>query len=176
MMIETLLSNRILFLGGSINTEVANMIITQLLILDAQDPEARIDLYINSPGGSVNDGLAIIDTMHCIQAPLCTICVGSAMSMAAIILAAGSKGLRYATPNAEIMLHLMQTRIQGDSLDIQNMARRITRQEQCVMKMLAHWTGQEIEKLQRDINREHFMTAQEARDYGLVDKVLEARR
>lgn len=175
-MIEILLHNRILFLSGSVSTESANAIITQLLILDAQNPEARIDLYINSPGGSVNDGLAIIDTMHCIQAPVCTICVGSAMSMAAIILAAGSKGLRYASPNAEIMLHLMQSRIQGDSLDIQNMARRISRQEERVMNMLAQWTGQNLEKLQCDINRDHFMTAQEARDYGLIDKVLEPRR
>lgn len=169
-----LLEHRILFLAGEVNAQSANRIISQLLLLDAQDPTTPIDLYINSSGGSVGDGLAIIDTMMCIRAPVSTLCIGQAMSMGARILAAGARGKRFATPNAEIMLHLMQVGLQGDSVDIQINAQRIARQQARMIDMLAQWTGQTPERIREDIDRDFFMTAEEAKAYGLIDEVLEA--
>ena len=167
-----LLQHRILFLAGGVDSDTANRIVAQLLLLDAQDPEAQIDLYINSRGGNIGDGLAIIDAMTCIQAPVSTICIGQAMSMAARILAAGQKGRRFATPNSEIMLHLMQVGLEGDSVDIQINAQRIARQQSAMIDMLARWTGQDRGKIEKDIDRDFFMTAEEAREYGLIDQVL----
>jgi len=168
-----LLQHRILFLAGEVGARSANRVISQLLLLDAQDSTAPIDLYINSCGGSVGDGLAIIDTMMCIRAPVSTICIGQAMSMGARILAAGARGKRYATPNAEIMIHLMQVGVQGDSMDIQISAQRIARQQARMIDMLADWTGQTPARVREDIDRDYFMTAEEAKAYGLIDEVLE---
>ncbi|MHB2148291.1 ATP-dependent Clp protease proteolytic subunit [Calditrichota bacterium LG25] len=172
-MSESLLVHRILFLSEPINDSVANRLIGHLLLLDAQNQHAPIDLYINSPGGSVLDGLAIIDTMLCIQAPITTICLGKAISMAAWILAAGSKGQRKATPHAEIMIHQLSAGIQGEADDIEVYARRIKRQQEELIKMLAHWTGQNDEKIRQDINLDYYMTAQEAKAYGLIDEILQ---
>lgn len=170
---ESLLNHRILFLSEAITEEVANRVISHLLLLDAQNHEAPIDLYINSPGGSVLDGLAIIDTMLCIQAPISTICLGKAFSMAAWILAAGSKGQRLATPHSEIMIHQLSAGIHGEADDIEVYAKRIKRQQNELIKMFAHWTGQKIEKIRKDIELDYYMTAQQAKSYGLIDVILQ---
>jgi len=168
-----LMSHRILFLSDEVTAEVANRLIAQLLLLDAANPEASIDLYINSPGGSVPDGLAIIDAMHCIRAPVSTICVGKAFSVAACILAAGTPGLRFATPNAEVLLHQVAAAFEGPASDIRVYTERVTRLQDRLVEMLARWTGQPPERIRRDMERQSFMTAEEARAYGLIDAVLE---
>ena len=173
MMEQTLSTHRILFLGEEITSGVANRIIEQLLLLDAVDHHAQIDLYINSPGGSVNDGLAIIDTMRCIQAPVSTICVGKAFSMAAWILAAGKSGSRYATPNAQMMIHQIHGGIRGETADIEVHYKQIKQQQAQLIAMLAEWSGQRKTKIHEDIQRYFFLTAKEAKEYGLIDNVLE---
>ena len=173
MAADALLSHRILFLSEPITPEVANRLIAGLLLLDADNHEAQIDLYINCPGGSVLDGLAIVDTMQCIQAPVSTICVGQAASMAAWILAAGAKGRRYATPNAEVMLHQVAASFAGQTNDVRIYAERMMRLQQRLVEMLARWTGQPVERITRDMEHEFFMTAQEAKEYGIVDAILE---
>jgi len=170
---SALLSHRILFLSEPITAEVANRLIAELLLLDADNHEAQIDLYINSPGGSVLDGLAIIDTMQCIQAPVSTICVGQAASMAAWILAAGTKGRRFATPNAEVMIHQVAAAFAGQTSDIRIYTQRMVRLQERLVQMLAEWTGQPIERIQKDMEHEFFMTAEEAKAYGIVDAILE---
>lgn len=170
---QELLRHRILFLSEPITAEVANRLIAQMLLLDADNYEAQIDLYINSPGGSVLDGLAIIDTMQCIRAPVSTVCVGQATSMAAWILAAGAKGLRFATPNAEIMIHQLATAFAGQTTDIRIYTRRMMRLQDQLVRMLAQWTKQSVERIQKDMEHEFFMTAEEAKAYGLVDAILE---
>ncbi|MDZ7337606.1 MAG: ATP-dependent Clp protease proteolytic subunit [candidate division KSB1 bacterium] len=168
-----LLSHRILFLSEPITAEVANRLIAQLLLLDADHHEAQVDLYINCPGGNVVDGLAIIDTMQCIQAPISTICVGQAASMAAWILAAGTKGRRFATPNAEVMIHQVVAAFAGQTDDIRIYTQRTMRLQERLAQMLAELTGQPIEQIQKDMEHEFFMTAKEAKAYGIVDVILE---
>lgn len=168
-----LLSHRILFLGEPITSEVVNRITADLLLLDADNHESRIDLYINCPGGSVLDGLAIIDTIQCIRAPVSTICVGQAASMAAWILAAGKKGERYATPNAEIMIHQVAAAFAGQTSDIRLYTQRMLRLQDRLVQMLAKWTGQPARRIAKDMEREFFMSAEEAVNYGIVDAILE---
>lgn len=169
----TLLNYRILFLSEPVTAAVANRLIAELLLLDAVNHEAPIDLYINSPGGNVLDGLAIIDTMQCIQAPVSTICVGQAASMAAWILAAGTKGLRFATPNAEVMIHQVAAAFSGEISDIRIHTQRVTQLQERLVRMLSEWTGRAVEQIQRDLEREFFITGEEAKDYGIVDAILE---
>jgi ATP-dependent Clp protease protease subunit len=164
---------RILFLSGPITAEAANRLIAQLLLLDAEDPEAQIDLYINCPGGNVVDGLAIIDAMRCIRSPVSTICVGQAASMAAWILAAGTRGKRFATPNAEIMIHQVAAEFSGQTSTIRRYTERMVHLQERLIEMLARWTEQPTERIREDMEHEMFMTAEKAKDYGIVDEVLE---
>lgn len=169
----SLFGHRILFLSESISTEVANRLIAGLLLLDADDHETPIDLYINCPGGSVIDGLAVIDAIQCIRAPVYTICVGQAASMAACLLASGSPGHRYATPNAEVMLHQVAASFAGQATDIRIHTQRLVRLQERVIEMLAGWTGQPVDRIRCDMDRDCFLTAEEAKAYGLIDAVLE---
>ncbi|MCY9763491.1 ATP-dependent Clp endopeptidase proteolytic subunit ClpP [Paenibacillus alvei] len=167
-----LLKDRIIFLGTEVNDLVANSIIAQLLFLAADDPEKDIHLYINSPGGSISAGMAIYDTMQHIKPDVSTICVGMAASMGAFLLNAGAKGKRFALPNSEIMIHQPLGGAQGQATDIEIRARRILKMRDNLNKILAERTGQPLERVERDTDRDYFMSAQEAFDYGLVDKVL----
>jgi ATP-dependent Clp protease protease subunit len=167
-----LLQHRILFLGGEVNTDTANRIIAQLLLLDADDPDRPIDLYVNSPGGSVVDGLAIIDAMRCIRAPVGTTCIGRAASMGAWILAAGAPGRRSLSPNAEVMIHQVSSGFEGKASDIEVHAQHTLGLQTRMVNMLAEWTGQPPERIRADMARDCYMSAEEARDYGLVDEVL----
>jgi len=169
----SLLNHRILFLSEPISSEIANDIITKLLLLDADDHQSQIDLYINSPGGSVLDALAIIDTMHCIQAPVSTICIGKASSMAAWILAAGNKGKRLAAPNAEILIHQAASSFAGQTSDIQIYTKRLIQLQERLIDMLSKWTGQNKAKIKKDMEHEFFMDAYQAKEYGIIDNVLE---
>jgi len=167
-----LLKDRIIFLGTEVNDLVANSIIAQLLFLAADDPEKDIHLYINSPGGSISAGMAIYDTMQHIKPDVSTICVGLAASMGAFLLNAGAKGKRFALPNSEIMIHQPLGGAQGQASDIEIRARRILKMRDTLNKILADRTGQPLERVERDTDRDYFMSAQEAYEYGLVDKVL----
>ncbi|MFC7751474.1 ATP-dependent Clp endopeptidase proteolytic subunit ClpP [Paenibacillus thermoaerophilus] len=169
-----LLKDRIIFLGTPVNDVVANSIIAQMLFLAAQDPEKDISLYINSPGGSITAGMAIYDTMQFIKPDVSTICVGMAASMGAFLLAAGAKGKRYALPNSEVMIHQPLGGAEGQASDIEIRARRILRMREKLNSILAERTGQSIEKINRDTDRDYFMSAQEAVEYGIIDKVIEA--
>jgi len=164
---------RMLLLSEPISAETANRFVADLLLLNAASSTERIDLYINSPGGSVTDGLAILDAMGCVQAPVSTICIGQAASMAAWILASGTKGMRYATPNAEIMIHQLAAGFYGQSAHIRVMSQRVLRLQKRLTTILAACTGQSPRKVARDMERDFFMTADEARRYGIVDAVLE---
>lgn len=170
---ERLSLERIIFLGGRISDGLANSVIARLLYMDSEDNNKDIYIYINSPGGSVRAGLAIYDTMQCIKADVCTIAVGMAMSMAAVILAAGTKGKRFALPNAEIMLHQSSGSVEGQASDIQIEAEEILRLDRRINEILSYHTGQPIEKLEKDQQRDFYLTAQAAKEYGLIDKVLE---
>lgn len=167
-----LLRERIIFLGGAINDEVANLVIAQLLFLQSEDPKKEISLYINSPGGVVTAGLAIIDTMRHIQPAVSTVCVGMAASMAAVMLAAGEKGKRYVLPNAEIMIHQPHGGAEGQASDIEITAKQILKMRERLNKILAEATGQSLKKIEEDVDRDFFMDANEALKYGIVDKVL----
>ena len=167
-----LLMDRIVFLGSSINDQVANILVAQLLFLDADDPEQEIHLYINSPGGSVYAGLAIYDTMNHLQAPLSTYCVGMAASMGALLLASGQKGKRNALPNSRIMLHQPSSGYQGSAADIEIAAREILGTRERLNVILAEQTGQALEKINADVDRDRWMSAEEAVEYGLIDQVL----
>ncbi|MCS7305726.1 MAG: ATP-dependent Clp protease proteolytic subunit [Thermoguttaceae bacterium] len=171
---EIFLNHRIIFLAEPVSTQVANRLIGELLLLDADNPKEPIDLYINSPGGAVTDGLAIIDTMQCIHAPVRTICVGQAASMGAWILAAGTKGFRFASPNAEVMIHQMAATLAGQTTDIHLYTQRLLRLQENLMRMMSQWTGQPLERIKQDMERQFFMTAEEAKTYGIVDHLLEA--
>jgi ATP-dependent Clp protease protease subunit len=172
-----LLNHRILFLQGTVDTQTANNLIQQLLYLNARNPAEPIDLYINSPGGSVHDGLAIIDAMLCIKAPIRTVCIGRASSMAAWILAAGAKGERYATPNAEIMLHQMASQIvEQQTSHLSSFAGHVARLQKRLIQLLSQWTCQSEKRIERDIEVELFMTAEEAREFGLVDHIMEYQK
>lgn len=170
-----LLMDRIVFLGSHIDDNVANVILAQLLFLDAEDPERDIYLYINSPGGSVYAGLAIFDTMQHLRAPVSTYCVGMAASMAAILVAAGASGKRSALPNSRIMIHQPSTGAQGTAADIEIAAREVLDIRARLNGILADCTGQPIEKIAQDVDRDRFMSPDEAREYGLIDRVLVGR-
>lgn len=171
-----LLKDRIVFLGSAIDDMVANLIIAQLLFLEAEDPDKDISLYINSPGGSITSGLAIYDTMQHILPDVSTICVGMAASMGAFLLTAGAKGKRFATPNAEVMIHQPWGGTQGQATDIEIRARQIIKQKDELNRILAERTGQKLEKIQADVERDYFMSAKEAKEYGLIDNVMPVKR
>lgn len=167
-----LLKDRIIFLGGPITDHVANLVVAQLLFLEAQDPNAHINLYINSPGGSVTAGFAIHDTMRLIKPEVRTICVGLAASMGAFLLAAGAKGRRYALPNSKIMIHQPWGGIQGQATDIEIHAREILRDRDRLNQLLAKYTGKDLEVIARDTDRDFYMNGEEAKAYGIIDEIL----
>lgn len=167
-----LLKDRIIFLGGPIDDTVANLVIAQLLFLESEDPDKDIHLYINSPGGVVTAGLAIYDTMQYIKPNVSTICLGMAASMAAVLLAAGAKGKRYALPYARVMIHQPLGGAQGQATDIEIHAREILRMRGLLNDILVSHTGQPLENIQRDTERDFFMSSQQANDYGIIDSVI----
>jgi ATP-dependent Clp protease protease subunit len=167
-----LLKDRIVFLGTGINDAVANVIVAQLLFLESEDPDKEIAIYINSPGGSVTAGFAIYDTMNHVKAPVSTICVGQAASMGAFLLSCGAKGRRFALPNCRIMVHQPWGGAQGQASDIEIQAKEILRLRDRLNKILAHNTAQPLERIQNDTDRDRFMSAYEAKEYGLVDEVM----
>src|SRR5580765_8038490 len=166
-----LLKNRIVFLGTPIDDTVANLIVAQLLYLAQEDPDRDIQMYVNSPGGQVDAGLAIYDTMHLIQPQVATTCVGMAASMGAVLLGGGAKGKRAALPNSRILIHQASAGFQGTAADIEVHAREILRLNARLKELMASDTGQELERISRDINRDYWMSAHEARDYGVVDMI-----
>ncbi|MFZ9668540.1 MAG: ATP-dependent Clp endopeptidase proteolytic subunit ClpP [Solirubrobacterales bacterium] len=168
-----LLNERIIFLGSAVDDEVANLIVAQLLHLESDDPEKDISLYVNSPGGSVYAGLAIYDTMQFIKPDVQTICVGIAMSMGALLLAGGADGKRMALPNSKILIHQVSSGFQGQATDIEIHANEIIDTRGRLDKILAEHTKQDLEKVTKDTERDYFMSAEEAKDYGIVDRVIE---
>jgi ATP-dependent Clp protease protease subunit len=170
-----LLRDRIVFLGDAVNDDVANLIIAQLLFLEAEDPSKDINLYINSPGGSVTAGLAIYDTMQHIKPDVRTICVGMAASMGAVILAGGQKGKRFALPNADVMIHQVSSGFQGQASDIERNAQYVLRLKDRLNGILAKHSGNPITKVEKDSDRDNFMTAEEAKKYGLIDEVIKGK-
>ncbi len=170
-----LLKDRIIFLGSAIDDNVANLVIAQLLFLEAENPDKDINVYINSPGGSITSGMAIYDTMQLIKPNVSTICVGMAASMGAFLLAAGEKGKRFALPNAEIMIHQPAGGAQGQATDIEIHARRILQIKENLNRILAERTGQPLSRIQADTERDYFMSSDEAREYGIIDDVFAKR-
>jgi len=170
-----LLNDRIVFLSEEVNDVTASLVVAQLLYLEAQDPDKDIQFYINSPGGSITSGMAIYDTMQYIKPDVSTICIGMAASMGAFLLSSGAKGKRIALPNSEIMIHQPSGGSQGQATDIQIQAERILKMKKHLNEILAGNTGKTVEEIERDCERDHFLTAEEARDYGLIDKVLYKR-
>jgi ATP-dependent Clp protease, protease subunit len=170
-----LLNERIIFLGTPVDDQIANLIVAQLLHLESEDPDKDIAIYINSPGGSVYAGLAIYDTIQFIKPPVQTICVGIAMSMGALLLAGGAEGKRMALPNAKILIHQVWGGFQGQAADIEIHARETIALKRKLEEIMANHTSQELEKVARDMDRDYFMTAQEAREYGIIDNVIEHR-
>jgi len=168
-----LLKDRIIFIGNPIDDDIANLVIAQLLFLESEDPKKDICLYINSPGGSVTAGMAIYDTMQHVKPDVTTMCVGMAASMAAVLLSSGTKGKRYALPNSRVMIHQVLGGAQGQASDIEIHAREILSWKDQLNKILAHHTGQKLEKVAKDSDRDFFMKAQEALAYGIVDEVME---
>ena len=168
-----LLNERIIFLGTPVTEDIANLIVAQLIHLESEDPDKDISVYINSPGGSVYAGMAIYDTMQFIKPDVSTICVGIAMSMGALLLAGGAKGKRMALPNSKILIHQVSAGFQGQATDIEIHAREIIDVRQRLDKILAKHTGQDFEKVTRDTERDYFMSAEEAKEYNLVDRVIE---
>jgi ATP-dependent Clp protease protease subunit len=167
-----LLNDRIVFLGSEIDDDLANVVIAQLLFLESEDPDKDVMMYVNSPGGDVSAGLAIYDTMQCVRCPVATFCVGQAASMASLLLAAGAKGKRNALPHARVMIHQPLAGMQGKATDIEIHAREILKARDTINALYAHHTGQLADKIKRDTERDNFMSAAEARDYGLIDDVL----
>ena len=170
-----LLKERIIFIGGPIDDHVANITVAQLLFLASEDPKKDIFLYVNSPGGQVSSGLAIIDTINYIKPDVSTVCVGMAASMGAVILASGKKGKRFALPNAEIMIHQPHGGAEGQATDIEISARRILKNREVLNKILAKTTGQPLEKIEKDVDRDFFLNAEESKKYGIIDKVITTR-
>ena len=168
-----LLKDRIIFLGDAIEDHIANLIIAQLLFLESEDPEKDIQLYINSPGGVVTSGMAIYDTMQYLRAPVSTICIGQAASMGAVLLAAGATGKRYALPNSRIMIHQGSGGFRGNTPDVEIQMREMMHLTDRLMKILADHTGQDFEMVKRDSERDKFMSAEEAKAYGLIDEVFQ---
>ena len=167
-----LLKDRIVFVGTQLDDQVANLVVAQLLFLQAEDPDKEVSIYINSPGGSVTAGLAIYDTMQHIKSPVSTICVGLAASMAAVLLAGGTKGRRYCLPNAKTLIHQPLGGVQGQATEVQIAAREILRTKDHINKILAKHTGQPLDKIERDTERDFWMSAEESKAYGLVDDIL----
>lgn len=170
-----LLKERIIFLNGEVNDTTASLVVAQLLFLEAEDADKDIQLYINSPGGSVTAGFAIYDTMNYIKSDVSTICIGMAASMGAFLLAAGQNGKRFALPNSEIMIHQPLGGAKGQSVDVQIYANRLIRTRDEINKILSEKTGQPIEVVQKDTDRDNFMSAEEAKSYGLIDRVITSR-
>ncbi len=174
-----LLKDRIIFLGEDVNATTASLVIAQLLFLESEDPDREISLYINSPGGSITDGMGIVDTMNYIKCPVSTICVGLAASFGAVLLANGEKGKRFATPNAEILIHqplIGGNGIAGQTTEIKIHADHMIKTREKLNKLLSDKTGQSIETIERDTERDHWMTAQEALEYGLIDGIMDKRK
>src|SRR4026209_1199997 len=171
-----LLKENIIFLGTPIDDQVANLIIAQLLFLEAEDPEKDISIYINSPGGSITAGLAILDTMAFVKPDIVTICVGQAASMAAVLLAAGTKGKRFSLPNSRIMIHQPSMQgLAGQATEIDIYAREILRMRETLNQILAEFTGQPVERISRDVDRDYIMSAEQAMEYGMIDRVISSR-
>ncbi len=171
-----LLKDRIIFLGEEVNDVTASLVVAQMLFLEAEDPDKDISLYINSPGGSITSGMAIYDTMQYIKCDVSTICIGMAASMGAFLLAAGAKGKRFALPNSEIMIHQPLGGMQGQATDIKIHADRIIKIKETLNTILSERTGQSLEQITKDTERDNFMTAIQAKEYGLVDEVIEKRK
>ncbi len=174
-----LLKDRIIFLGEDVNATTASLVVAQLLFLESEDPDKEINLYINSPGGSVTDGLAIVDTMNYIKCPVSTTCIGLAASFGAVLLANGEKGRRYATPNAEILIHqplIGGHGITGQTTDIKIHAENMIKTRERLNKILSDRTGKPLEQIMQDTERDHYMTAEEALEYGLIDEILTKRK
>jgi len=170
-----LLKDRIVFLGIPLTDEIANLMIAQFLFLESEDPDKDINLYINSPGGMVTAGLAIYDTMRYVKPDICSLCMGQAASMGAVLLAAGTEGKRYALPNARILIHQPMGSFQGPAADVAIQAKEILRMRETLNEMLAFHTHQDIERIQKDTDRDFYMSGQEAKDYGIVDHVITQR-
>ena len=170
-----LLRERIIFVGGEIDDDLANLVAAQLLFLEAEDPTKEINLYINSPGGSVTAGLAIYDTMQFIKCDLSTLCVGQAASMAAVLLAAGTKGRRYSLPHSRVLIHQLSGGFRGQATDIEIQARETLRLREALNNILVRHTGQTLKKIEKDTDRDTFLGPQEAVEYGLIDEILTAR-
>jgi ATP-dependent Clp protease, protease subunit len=170
-----LLNERIIFLGTPVDDQIANLIVAQLLHLESEDPDKDISIYINSPGGSVYAGLAIYDTMQFVKPQISTICVGIAMSMGALLLAGGAKGKRMALPNAKILIHQVSGGFQGQGTDIEIQAREVISLKRRLEEVIAHHTGQPMEKISKDMERDYFMDPEEAKEYGIIDNVIAHR-
>ena len=173
-----LLKDRIIFLSEDVNHVTASLIIAQMLFLESEDPDKGISFYINSPGGSITDGMAIVDTMNYIKCPVSTICVGLAASMGSVLLTCGAKGRRFATPNSEILIHqpLISGGLAGQTTEIKIHADHMVKTREKLNKLLSEKTGQSLEQIEKDTERDHYMTAQEALEYGLIDEIIDARR
>ncbi len=170
-----LLKDRIVFLGEEVNDVTASLVVAQLLFLESEDPDKDISLYINSPGGSITSGMAIYDTMQFIKPDVSTICIGMAASMGAFLLAAGAKGKRFALPNSEIMIHQPLGGAKGQATDVIIHAERLIKTKKIINQILSERTGQPLEKLEKDVERDYFMSAEEAKNYGLIDAILAKR-
>jgi ATP-dependent Clp protease protease subunit len=171
-----LLKENIIFMGTPVDDQIANLIIAQMLFLEAEDPEKDISIYINSPGGSITAGLAILDTMHFVKPNIVTICVGQAASMAAVLLAAGTKGKRFSLPNSRIMIHQPSMQgLAGQATEIDIYAREILRMRETLNQLLAAATGQPVDRVARDVDRDYIMSAEQAVDYGMIDRVISSR-
>ncbi len=173
-----LLKDRIIFLAEDVNSTSASLVVAQLLFLESEDPDKEINFYINSPGGSITDGMAIVDTINYIKCPVSTICVGMAASMGAVLLASGAKGKRYATPNSEILIHqpLIAGGLSGQTTEIKIHADHMVKTREKLNKLLSEKTGQSLEQIEKDTERDHYMTAEEALAYGLIDEIIDVRR
>ena len=170
-----LLKDRIVFIGGPIDDSMANLVIAQMLFLQGEDPDKDINLYVNSPGGSVTSGLAIYDTMQYVKPQVSTVCVGLAASMAAVLLAAGAKGKRYALPYSRVMIHQPAGGTSGQATDIEIQAREILRIKKITHEIIARHTGQPVDRIEQDTERDYYMSAQEAKDYGIIDNIFEGK-
>ena len=170
-----LLKERIVFINGAINDDVSSLVVAQLLFLEAEDPDKDINIYINSPGGVVTSGMAIYDTMNYVKCDVSTICVGQAASMAAVLLASGAKGKRFALPNARVMIHQPLGGTQGQASDIEIHAKEIIKLRGTLNKIMADATGQDVKKIQADTERDYFMSAAEAKTYGIIDKTIKKK-
>ena len=173
-----LLKDRIIFLSEDVNHVTASLIIAQMLFLESEDPDKEISFYINSPGGSITDGMAIVDTMNYIKCPVSTICVGLAASMGSVLLTCGAKGKRFATPNSEILIHqpLISGGLAGQTTEIKIHADHMVKTREKLNKLLSEKTGQSLEQIEKDTERDHYMTAQESLEYGLIDEIIDVRR